>query len=278
MKNLRGSALTTCIQVILLSFFLIITHHSPGAAQSLHFQGTHILAYDTMAKLAIAYQQQTGIDLLIKGGGCADGVVGVTRDKFEMGGLCCPLKNEEKDRLNLVVHPVARDIKAVIVHPSNPLDTLTAEQLKELHQGTITSWQELGWVDKPIAVIYRKHCLDRQEPVRIFLELDDKLNRLAPKVITVRTDKEIIDYVSQFPTAIGITSNVFVKGNNGLKTLKIDGIAPTSDNVEVGLYSFTAILSIVTKGKPDKKTRRFLDFVVSEKGQSIVKENLAGIR
>ena len=262
---------------MIIYFFLILPYHCSYAADILHYQGTHILTYDTMAKLADAFEDQTDITLSIKGGGCADGVVVVVNDRFEMGGLCCPLKPSEVDQFGLIGHPVAKDIKAVIVNPVNPLVSLTIDQLRKIHQGIITNWKDLGWIDKPIAVIYRKHCLDRQEPVRTFLELDDKLTNLAPKAIKVRTDKELIDYVNQFPTAIGITSNVFVKGKD-VNTLKIGMISPTVENVTTGHYTFTAILYIITKGEPDAKTKRFLDFVISEKGQSIVKENLAGIR
>ena len=102
------------------------------------------------------------------------------------------------------------------------------------------------------------------------------MDNLAKKAIKVRTDKELIDYVSQFPTAIGITSNVFVRGKN-IKKLTIDNVAPSVDNVTAGRYLFSAMLYIVTKGKPDMKTQRFIDFVRSDTGQAIVKENLAGI-
>ncbi len=265
------------LPVVFLIIFILLPCRSSSAGETLHYQGTHILTYDTMAKLATAFETKTGIVLTVKGGGCADGVVVVVNDRFEMGGLCCPLKPSEVDQFGLIGHPVARDIKAVIVNPKNPLESLSTEQLRKIHQGTITNWKELGWIDKPIAVIYRKHCLDRIEPVRTFLELDDRLTRLAPKTIKVRTDKEILDYVGQFPTAIGITSNVFVKGND-VKTLKLDMVSPTVKNVTSGSYTFTAVLYIITKGEPDAKTRRFLDFVRSDEGQAIVKENLAGIR
>ena len=265
------------LNVILFFFFLMTSWARAWAAGPLHYQGTHILTYVTMDKLASAYKQQTGIELQIKGGGCADGVVVVVNDRFEMGGLCCPLKPSELEQIGLIGHPVAKDIKTVIVNPANPLTSLSTDQLRKIHQGKVVNWKELGWIDKPIAVIYRKHCLDREEPVRTFLELDDTLNLLAPKAIKVRTDKEVIDYVSQFPTSIGITSNVFVKGKD-VKTINIDGIAPVVKNVETGLYTFTAILYIITKGTPDEKTRHFLDFVLSDTGQSIVRENLAGVQ
>jgi phosphate transport system substrate-binding protein len=264
---------------LMVFFIILVSAFLPGnfcLAESLHYQGTHILTYSTMAKLTESFEQITGIHIEVKGGGCADGVVVVVNDRFEMGGLCCPLKQEEIEQNGLVGHPVARDIKTVIVNRKNPLSNISAEQLRAIHQGVTTNWEELGWIDKPIAVVYRKHCLDRQEPVRLFLGLDNRLDNLTSKAITVRTDKELIDYVSQFPTAIGVTSNVFVRDKD-VRILDIDNVSPTADNVESNQYQFTAILYIVTKGEPDQDTKRFLEFVRSDVGQAIVKEHLAGI-
>ncbi|GAB4336892.1 MAG: phosphate ABC transporter substrate-binding protein [Desulfobulbaceae bacterium] len=245
------------------------------AADRLAYQGTHILTYETMAKLASAFAEETGVALTVKGGGCADGVVVVESGRFEMGGLCCPLKSSEEVK-GLVAHPVARDIKVVIVNRANPLRNLTSSQVRKIHQGKITNWKEVGWIDKPVAVIYRKHCLDREEPVRSFLGLDDALGNLAPRAIVVRTDKELIDYVGQFPTAIGITSRVFARAKK-VSILSIDSVAPTVDNAESGRYPVTGTLFIVTKGEPDKRTRRFLDFVRSDRGREIIRENLATV-
>jgi len=245
------------------------------SAEQLSYQGTHILAYSTMGKLTDAYRQLAGVTVEVLGGGCSDGVVAITKGRAAMGGLCCPLKPEEVAR-NLVPHPVARDIKVAVVNFINPLPGLSSQQLRDIHQGKITNWKELGWIDRPIAVVYRKHCLDRREPVRVYLDLDDQLKNLAPKTIVVSTDIQLIDYVKRFPTAIGITSDVFVKNRGAeVNRLALDGVKPSATNVETGRYPFSAIMYIVTNGQPDPATRKFLDFAGSPAGRKIVRENLA---
>ncbi|MCL7488989.1 MAG: substrate-binding domain-containing protein [Desulfobulbaceae bacterium] len=258
-----------------MAFLFLLVFISNASGQQLAYQGTHILTYSTMGLLAEAYQKRTGITVEVMGGGCSDGVVAITKGRAKMGGLCCPLKPEEEAR-NLVPHAVARDIKVAIVNFINPVVGLSSQQLRDIHQGKITNWKELGWIDRPIAVIYRRHCLDRREPVREFLELDDELKNLTPKAIVVRTDMQLIDYVKRFPTAIGITSDVFVKNKETeVSRLAIDGEAPTAANVEAGRYPFAAVIHIVTNGAPDPETRKFLDFVGSPAGQQIIRKNLA---
>ena len=185
-----------------------------------------------------------------------------------MGGLCCPLRPAERRR-GLVATPVARDIKVAIVNPANPVTGVSVAQLRALHQGRIQSWAALGWRDKPIAVIFRVHCLDRREPVRTFLGIDARLANLAKRAIKVRTDKQLIDYVARFPTAIGITSRVFIEGEP-VRALALDGVTPTVAEAASGRYPFTAVLSIVTVGEPRDGPRRFLEFVKGPEGRRIV--------
>lgn len=263
--------LSVVLLVIISAFAGTAFAAGPG---SLDYQGTHILTYSTMGRLAEVYREHHGVDITVLGGGCSDGVVALTTGRATMGGLCCPLKPE--DGQELIPHPVACDIKTAIVNFINPLPGLTSQQLRDIHQGKISNWKELGWIDRPIAVVFRKHCPDRHEPVREFLGLDSDLGNLAAKAIVVSTDMQLIDYVKRFPTAIGITSDVFVKGRSeDVNRLALDGVAPTAAAVESGRYPFSAVMYIVTRGEPDPLTRGFLDFVRSPAGQAIVRENLA---
>jgi len=257
-------------------FCLFLGPDTVGAAEAkLAYQGTHVLTYSTMGRLAETYRKLSGVTVEVLGGGCSDGVVAITKGRAEMGGLCCPLKPEEKKQ-NFVPHAVARDIKVAIGNFINPVAGLSSQQLRDIHQGKITNWKELGWIDRPIVVVYRKHCLDRREPVREFLKLDNGVKNLAPKAIIVSTDMQLIDYVKRFPTAIGITSDVFVKNRRAeVNRFAIDGVAPAAANVESGRYPFSADIYIVTKGQPDPATRKFLDFVRSPAGLKIVRENMA---
>lgn len=228
-----------------------------------------------MEQLAEAYYRKTGQHVSVLGGGCADGVSGVLLGRVKMGGLCCPLKPSEKDKL--VPYLVARDIKVVIVNPANPVESITKEQLRAIHRGEINNWKQLGWIDKPIAVIYRKHCLDRDEPVRVYLGLDNKLQDLTKKAIVVRTDMELLEYVSAFKTAIAITSKVFTRGKK-VKILSLNSIKPTAENVKKGLYDLTGPLYIVVSPSAEEVVKGFINFVLSPEGQAIIDRNLAGVR
>ena len=48
---------------------------------------------------------------------------------------------------NLVYHPVASDNIVVAVHATNPVRTLTRQQIKDLMTGKIRNWKQVGGPD-----------------------------------------------------------------------------------------------------------------------------------
>lgn len=190
-----------------------------------------------------------------------------------MGGLCCPLNPDTERKNNLIYYEIAYDIKAVIVNPKNPLKNISLKQISDIHKGLIKNWNEIGGYDKPIAVIFRQHCKDKKEPVRDILGIDD----ISKKAIVVNTDKEVVEYVEKFPAAIGITSRVFAKKAN-VKMVTVDGIVPTPENTEKGLYKLKGGLYIITKGYPTGNVKKFINFVLSAEGQAIISKEFARVR
>jgi len=240
-----------------------------SSSSDIGYQGTHILTHGALEELAKAFEKKYGVHVYVKGGGCADGIAVVVKGEREMGGLCCPLPPEKAKKLNLIQHKVAVDIKAVMLHPGNPLNNLTLKQVSDIHNGKITNWKQAGGQDKPIALVFRDHCRDMAEPVREVLSIKGPV---AQKAIVVKTDKEVVEYVEKFPGAIGIAPRVFAQEAK-VKIVSIDKIAATPENTEKGLYLLKGDLYIITKGQPEGLTKKFMDFVLSAEGQSIIGRN-----
>ncbi|MBI4691486.1 MAG: substrate-binding domain-containing protein [Nitrospirae bacterium] len=243
-------------------------------AADIGYQGTHILTHGALEDVAKAFQKKYGIRVFVKGGGCADGIAVVVRDKHEMGGICCPLNPDKASKFNLIQQKVAVDIKAVIINTKNKINNLTLKQVSDIHNGLITNWKQVGGRDKPIALIYRDHCRDMDEPVRKVLGIK---GAVAKKAIIVKTDKEVVEYVERFPDAIGIAPRIFAQDSK-VKMINIDGIAPTPENTEKGLYSLKGDLYIITKGTPAGNTKKFIEFVLSDEGQAIIGKGFARVR
>jgi len=52
--------------------------------------------------------------------------------------------------------------------------------------------------------------------------------------------------------------------DTALKTIKIDGAEPTTENVVNGSYPLWAYQYMVTKGEPEGAVKSFIDFMVSD--------------
>ena len=60
--------------------------------------------------------------------------------------------------------------------------------------------------------------------------------------------------------------------DESVKAIKLDGIAPTQENVKKGVYKVYRPLNLITNGEPKGVVKEFIDFVLSDEGQEIVKK------
>ncbi|MCA9263411.1 MAG: substrate-binding domain-containing protein [Planctomycetales bacterium] len=90
----------------------------------------------------------------VSGGGSGTGIAGLIDGTVEIANASREMKQEEKDQIKekYGVEPteivVGMDALAVYVHPSNPLTSITMEDLAEIYGdgGTITHWSQVkGW-------------------------------------------------------------------------------------------------------------------------------------
>ena len=65
------------------------------------------------------------------------------------------LKDSEKEGHDFKEYVIGRDGIALIVHPTNTVTELTLSQVKDIYQGTITNWKEVGGSDSEIVLVGR---------------------------------------------------------------------------------------------------------------------------
>ena len=88
----------------------------------------------------------------------------------------------------------------------------------------------------------------------------------------------IINEVSQYrnyKNAIGFTFRYYsteMVGNDQIKLLEIDGVAPTKENIRADTYPITSELYIVTAGTENPNVKPLIEWVLSEQGQALVEK------
>jgi len=224
-------------------------------------------------KAAEAYMDKhPSVDIRVSGGGSSVGIQSVGEGIADIGTASRDLKNEEKSGYpNLKPIAIAKDGIAIIVHPDNPVTSLTLGQIRGIYNGTYTNWREVGGPDKEIVVINRDSASGTREFFwKHVMQKDDFVATALEK----NSNGAVKQTVSQTPNAIGYVGLGYV--DNSVKAVKIkrDGveIEPTVENVLNGEYPISRSLYMITNGEPKGIAKEFIDFVLSEEGQRIVEE------
>jgi phosphate transport system substrate-binding protein len=201
----------------------------------------------------------------IQGGGSTAGIQAIENGIADIGMCSRSLKSEEA----AVDTPVeiARDGLAVVVHKSNPVNNLTLEQVRLLFSGQVENWKELGGVDEPVRLIMREEGSGTREA---FIKLVMGKNLVSRKALVQESNGSVKELVRLDPAAVGYMSLGLV--GTELKTLDVDGVKPTAENVRLGQYKlsrpFLFVLRTDRNLRPE--AQEFIDFVLSDKGQKIL--------
>ena len=158
----------------------------------------------------------------------------------------------------------------MVVNPKNPVSKLTLNQLRGIYNGSISNWKQVGGEDKPISAISR----DSSSGTYADFKKDVGFNEYRTDALTQATTGGIVSEVSQNPKAIGYIGFAYV--DKSTKVLGLDHgkgpVLPTPQTIRSGEYPLFRTLHIYTDGKPKEGTltKKFSDFMLSQKGQDIV--------
>lgn len=255
---------------------------TPAAeAPAAEAQGISLKGSDTVLPLAqaeaeefmIAYPEKS---VTVTGGGSGVGIAALIDGEVDIATASREMKADEIEAakangINPVEHTIAIDGISVIVNPNNPVSELTFDQLRGIYNGSISNWKDVGGEDSPIAVISRDSSSGTYEYFKEAVLLGDEYR---PDALTQPATGGIVGEVSQNPNAIGYIGVAYL--DESIKALSLDGgngsEYPSSENIISGAYPLSRPLYFYTDGEPSGLTKEFIDYVMSEDGQSLVLE------
>ena len=212
-----------------------------------------------------------GVMIEIQGGGSSQGIKDASTGISDIGNSSRDLKEEEK--AGITEHVIAYDAIAVVLHPTNKIDGLTGEQLKKIFSGEITNWKEVGGNDLEILVVTREAGSGTRSAFQELLGLEEKTDGGTRSLI--REDALVADgngpvkaNIASKENAIGYISLGFA--DETLKRIKVDGVECTTESVMNKSYKISRPFLMLTMGEPRPEVKAFLDFILSDEGQSVV--------
>lgn len=257
------------IFIFFLSFF-IFTANAYAAENELIWGGERSIYYSGIGKASDEFYKATGIKVTIIPGGCPLGSKGVASGKLDVGGLCCRPKEEEITKLGLKAFPLAYDALAIIVNNANPIKDLTMQQVRDIFMGKIKNWKEVGGNDRPIKLVTRLHCKDREDNWKQILSSPELF---AKEKKNVAEDQEVLLAVNNDKDAFGFILLSMVN-RRYVKVLNLNGITPSRESLIDQTYPWKMTDYMVTKGEPTGNKKKFIDYLFGE-GRKYLSKDLA---
>jgi len=198
-------------------------------------------------------EKLSGQQLDIVGNGSQRGLDDLANGKAQIAMISAPLDSEVTklndirpgalDRSRLQSYVVGELRVVFVVHPSNPVKSLTGVQLVDLLSGKIKNWKEVGGADQPIVIVAAQPGDGVRTTVESTLLKSASLpddTRAMPNIT------QVVKVVAQLPGALGIIA------------------ASSLDNSVAELRGSSAIsltLSLVTMDEATPAIRQVLDAV-----------------
>lgn len=228
-------------------------------------------------ELAAAFMDANpGITVEVQGGGSGQGIKAIEEKIADFGALSREVKDEEKASVTKQ-YEIAKDGVAVIVNPATNVEDLTLDQIRKIYTGEIKNWKEVGGDDAPIVVVSREEgsgtrgAFTEITKVLVKNEAGEETDQTTKDALVQGSTGAVMQTVASTPNTIGYVSLGSL--SDTVKALKVEGVTPSVDTVISGEYKIQRPFIYITGSDLSEAAQKYIDFVMSDEGQSIVEEN-----
>lgn len=213
-----------------------------------------------------------GVFVNVQGGGSGTGLSQIQEGAVDIGNS--DLFASEKTGIKakkLVDHKVAVVGITPVVNKKVGIKNLSIAQLRGIFTGRITNWRQLGGQNLPVVIVNRAQGSGTRATFERWVMAGQ------PALAAQEQDSTgmVRQIVASTPGAISYMAFSYV--DKSIKTVKVDGIAPTPANVYSNRWQIWAYEHMYTLGKPTGLTKRFLQYVQSDQVQNTLVKQMGYI-
>ncbi len=238
-------------------------------SESLTGSGCSVSVPGYLADLARDYQKETGVAVLVLGGGSVRGLTDLAEGRTDFAASCQSKTSDDPEAFEYII--ASWDAMVFIVHKSNPVKSITPQQVRDIYNGKINNWRQLGGRNLNlisvitttkgfggIGEVLEKYILNGKRP--------EKQKNSTMQASSVAIWEQLVEDMPEAFASTGFGS----ARKRDVKMLKVNGVAPTKENIISGKYPYRRPLFIVIKKNARPEVRKFVDFVLSKKGQKLI--------
>ena len=151
----------------------------------------------------------------------------------------------------IVVLPVARDAFVFLRNATNPVSSLTLDQVRDIYTGTLTNWKSVGGPDRAI-VAYRRDATSGSEVEMEQLVMRGRPMREGPDIRVTMAMFGPFNAIRHNPAGIGYSYHYyerFMAVIPEVATLAIDGVMADPATIAAGRYPLGTFVYLAQIGR-----------------------------
>lgn len=180
----------------------------------------------------------------------------------------------------LVFTPIGREAFVFLTGKENPVDNITLQQIRNIYSGKTAHWRTLGWQGGGrIIAFQRPEGSGSQTGLQKLMgDLPIQAPQPLPDAGLIGTNslmKQVSVEWRGVQPALGYSYRYYATtmyANPDAKLLSVNGVAPSTVNIQSGSYPFVADFYAVTNGAPQGNTKLLIDWILSPQGQEIIEK------
>jgi phosphate transport system substrate-binding protein len=274
------------LSIAALSALVGLTGCGKKGSQTVAIQN---IGSDTMVNLAQSWAEayrkvQPGVSVEVSGGGSGIGVAALVNGTCDIANSSRHLEPEEEQKATTKYgnkpkeYLVAYDALAIYVHPSNPIETISVEQLSDLYKegGAIAKWSDLGvTIPGSSDEIVRVSRQNNSGTYHYFREaVLGKKADFRQGSRDMNGSKDVVELVANTPGAIGYSGIGY--RTDKVKVIPVSkkkGETPVVPSIKTTLdktYPIARPMFMYTPPSVRPEVTEYLKWIVTEPGQKIV--------
>lgn len=245
---------------------------------------------DTLLNVAQAWaeaysQINPNVAVAVTGGGSGTGISAMINGTVDIANASRTMGEEEfeaarENGVEPVEFVVGYDALAVFLHESNPIESFTVAQLRDIYgEGGVEDDWSLFDAEIPgcrSGEIVRVSRQNNSGTYQYFKEavLDDREFKLGSR--DMHGSKDVVDLVENTPCAIGYSGLAYATPEVHMPCIAAEEgaacVTPTVESAVDGSYPIARPLLMYTAGQPQGAVKEYMDWILSDEGQCMILE------